>query len=152
MPTFESKASSCKVRRKNMWRKYHSIKTTPEYKALWEQFLLKSINSVASPTFYQYATDVVFRQLIQEQFPLPRRSAEVLFRMLVGLFVNFRGFAFTSTWMEQYKQTMKKGLQRSKALRREVCFFMYTCLPLDTEDSTNFLIYFINNIIFHTIA
>ena len=25
MPTFESKASSCKVRRENMWRKYHSI-------------------------------------------------------------------------------------------------------------------------------
>ena len=39
----------------------------------------------------------------------------------LSLFVNLRGFAFTSTWMEQYKQTMKKGLQRSKALRREVC-------------------------------
>ena len=47
--------------------------------------------------------------------------AEVLLRMLVELFVNLRGFAFTSTWMEQYKQTMKKGLQHSKALRREVC-------------------------------
>ena len=254
MPTFESKASSCKVRRENMWRKYHSIRTTPEYKALWEQFLLQTINSVVSPTFYQYTTDVVFRQLIQEQFPLPRSTeqgdpsavisyqesnvlryvsgyvchaltarvkssnhpqkkelllclgdlttdeqdeqlsntedwtklidrgglthvndntymlfhsmelevrkhlkssvtstqkkqivdsvcenddvlfywcmlavesedavAEVLLRMLVELFVNLRGFAFTSTWMEQYKQTMKKGLQRSKALRREVC-------------------------------
>ena len=40
MPTFESKASSCKVRREKMWRKYHSIRT-PEYKALWEQFLQK---------------------------------------------------------------------------------------------------------------
>ena len=58
-----------------MWRKYHGIRTTPEYKALWEQFLLQTINSIGSPTFYQYATDVVFRQLIQEQFPLPR-SAE----------------------------------------------------------------------------
>ena len=37
--------------------------------------------------------------------------AEVLFGMLVGLFVNLRGFAFTSTWMEQYKQTMKKAFQ-----------------------------------------
>ena len=76
MPTFESKASSCKVRREKMWRKYHSIRTTSEYKALWEQFLQKTINSVASPTFYQYATDVIFRELIQEQFPLPSESAE----------------------------------------------------------------------------
>ena len=37
---------------------------------------IRYVNSVASPTFYQYATDVVFRQLIQEQFPLPKRSAE----------------------------------------------------------------------------
>ena len=74
MPTFESKASSCKVRREKMWRKYHSIRTS-EYKALWEQ-LQKTINSVASPTFYQYATDVIFRELIQEQFPLPSENAE----------------------------------------------------------------------------
>ena len=41
MPTFKSKASSCKVRREKMWRKYHSIRTS-EYKALWEQFLQKN--------------------------------------------------------------------------------------------------------------
>ena len=51
------------------------IRTTPEYRALWKQFLLKSINSISLPTFYQYATDVLFWELIQEQFPLPRRSA-----------------------------------------------------------------------------
>ena len=42
--------------------------------------------------------------------------AEVLPRMLVELFVNLRGFAFTSSCMEQYKQTMKKGIQRSQSL------------------------------------
>ena len=59
-----------------MWRKYHSISTTPEYKALCKQFLKKTINSVASPTFYHYTTDVIFQQLMPEQFPLPSENAE----------------------------------------------------------------------------
>ena len=33
---------------------------------------------------------------------------------------TLRGFAFTSTWMEQYKLSTKKSIQRSKALRREI--------------------------------
>ena len=63
MPTIESKTSSCKVRGRTC-----GGSTTALEKCL-------STRLCASPTFYQYTTDVVFRQLIQEQFP-PPRSAE----------------------------------------------------------------------------
>ena len=46
--------------------------------------------------------------------------AELLLMLLAEKFVTLRGFAFTSTWMEQFKQATKKTVQRSKALRRQV--------------------------------
>ena len=46
--------------------------------------------------------------------------AELLLMPLAEKFVILRGFAFTSMWMEQFKQATKKAVQRSKALRRQV--------------------------------
>ena len=38
-------------------------------------------------------------------------------RLIVDLFITVRGFAYTSTWTEKYKQGARKSTQRSKGLR-----------------------------------
>ena len=46
-------------------------------------------------------------------------SANVVLTMLINLWITIRGFSFTNGWLEQYKQSRKKYLQRSKALRKD---------------------------------
>ena len=46
--------------------------------------------------------------------------AQTVLDMLVALWVTIRGFSLASTFIEMYKHDKKKGLQRSKALRKEL--------------------------------
>lgn len=46
--------------------------------------------------------------------------AQTVFDMLVSMWITVRGFAFASAFVEIYKQEKKKGLQRSKALRKDI--------------------------------
>ena len=46
--------------------------------------------------------------------------AQTVLDMLVSLWVTIRGFSFASAFIEMYKQEKKKGLQRSKALRKDI--------------------------------
>ena len=43
--------------------------------------------------------------------------AKTLLEKIVRLYVTVRGFAFSTSWLEMYKQT---HLQKKKALRREI--------------------------------
>lgn len=51
---------------------------------------------------------------------LDTESAEKLLDMILELYVTIRGFAFANSCMELYKQSKKKTVQKSKALRRNV--------------------------------
>ena len=42
---------------------------------------------------------------------------EILLEKIIELWVAIRGFSFARSWMEMFKQSTKKGTQRSKALR-----------------------------------
>ena len=46
--------------------------------------------------------------------------AQTVLDMLVSLWITIRGFSFASSFLEMYKQDKKKGLQRSKALRKDI--------------------------------
>ena len=45
-------------------------------------------------------------------------KAKILLTMIVDLFITVRGFSFTKSFMELYKQATKKSTQKSKALRK----------------------------------
>ena len=45
-------------------------------------------------------------------------DAQEVLVMLVHLWITIRGYSFTGSWLEMYKQEKKKGLQCSKALRK----------------------------------
>lgn len=51
---------------------------------------------------------------------LDDRTAKILLKLIVELWLTIRGFSFAGAFIEQYKNTTKKGLQRSKALRKNV--------------------------------
>ena len=44
----------------------------------------------------------------------------VMLKKIVDLYVTIRGFAFTSSCLEIYKQSKRKALQRSKGIRKEL--------------------------------
>ena len=47
-------------------------------------------------------------------------KASILLSKIVDLFITIRGFSFTRSFMELYKQSMKKSTQKSKALRKTI--------------------------------
>ena len=51
---------------------------------------------------------------------LDDKTSTVLLKMIVELWLTIRGLPFASAFIEQYKNTTKKGLQRSKALHKNV--------------------------------
>lgn len=51
---------------------------------------------------------------------LDNESATQLLHMIVELYLTIRGFAFANSCMELYKQSQKRTVQKSKALRRNV--------------------------------
>ena len=48
------------------------------------------------------------------------KPAEILLAKLAELYITIRGFSFTKTIVEQYKQALKKSTQKSKALRKNL--------------------------------
>ena len=51
---------------------------------------------------------------------MDEKAATLLFNEMVSLFITVRGFAFTTSYVEIYKQTQKKNLQKKKAIRKEL--------------------------------
>ena len=49
-----------------------------------------------------------------------KEEADVLLRMIVEHWVTVRGFSFTSAFMEKFKQSNKKTIQKTKGLRKTV--------------------------------
>ena len=49
---------------------------------------------------------------------IEEEPAKALLSMIIDLYITVRGFSFTKSFMEQYKQATKKSVQKSKALRK----------------------------------
>lgn len=63
---------------------------------------------------------------------LDDKTGTILLKMIVQQWLTIRGFSFAGAFIEQYKNTTKKGLQQSKALHKKYlsrmnsyCFVMY---------------------------
>ncbi len=54
----------------------HRTRTSPEFLAVWEHLMSLTLQKVASPIFYQYVTDVLFKELVKRQHPLPSSASQ----------------------------------------------------------------------------
>ena len=65
---FVSRAAAMKTRREKMWGAYHCLRTSADFKAKWTAFLVKSTSVKPNPAFYQYITDILFREVVKAKF------------------------------------------------------------------------------------
>ena len=65
---FQDSGRSVNVRREKMWCEYHKLRTSVEYIESWTSFLSQSIGVKACPIFYQYVTDIVFKEMIKKRY------------------------------------------------------------------------------------
>lgn len=67
---------SMKLREEAMWREYHSMRVKDSFREDWKKFLQESIGREASPTFFQYVTHELFKELVKARHELPQGEEE----------------------------------------------------------------------------
>ena len=60
-----------KMEEEFMWRKYHTLRTSDTFKKDWESFLQSTIDEAALPTFFQFVSHEMFKELVKAKFELP---------------------------------------------------------------------------------
>ena len=63
-------STSSRANCERMWGKFYCTRTSTEFKELWIRLMQLSIGKSASPIFYQYITDVLFKTMIKCHFPV----------------------------------------------------------------------------------
>lgn len=58
-----------------MWGGFHKLRTSDQFKKEWENFL-ETTGQVALPTFYQYVSSVVFKELVKQQYQISGSATE----------------------------------------------------------------------------
>jgi len=54
-----------------MWQEYHQLRTSDSFREDWDKFLLESLGEPASPTFFQFVSHRIFRELVKDHHQLP---------------------------------------------------------------------------------
>ena len=76
-PSIQPQVKSLKAQREKMWTAYHALRTSKNYRALWES-LFKQLGMTVSPIFCQYVGHHIFKLLIAEHFTLnPTTSTDL---------------------------------------------------------------------------
>ncbi len=73
---FKNKCKSQKAKREKMWGSFHQLRSSTSFKSKWVHFLQKSGIPKATPIFYQYVSETMFKELVKQQFPITRAGAE----------------------------------------------------------------------------
>ena len=66
---------SQKLRREKMWGHYLKLRTLDTFRREWQKFLGKGTSTPSCPIFYQYVTDVVFNEMIKQQYPIEKTQS-----------------------------------------------------------------------------
>ena len=118
------------IQREHMWHQYHKVHTTKLFTKKWVDFILLSTSEPASPVFYQYVTDIVFRELIQAHFPVvgrpaPQRSSVIITNEEANVIRYAAGYTL---------RTLRKRIEKgSHPLKEEVVLAIME-LVADNED------------------
>lgn len=67
---------SMKVREEVMWREYHVLRVSDAFREDWEKFLQLTIGQAASPTFFQFVSHEVFKELVKTRHEIPESEGD----------------------------------------------------------------------------
>ena len=65
-----SESKSVRVKREKMWEKYYQLLSFKRLFTLWSVFIKESIHEEVCPVFYQFVADVLFEEVVINQFPI----------------------------------------------------------------------------------
>ena len=82
---------------------------------------MKAVRSVLTEGRFQVSSQEATAALSTASTEMDNDVTSAVLKQIVKLYVTIRGFAFTTSYLELYKQAHKKTLQKKKALRRELC-------------------------------
>lgn len=69
-PCLSGRQTLAKGRREAMWRAYHKVRTSEQFKLLWNNLLAEMKVQSAVPAFYQAVTDAIFKEMIVIETPV----------------------------------------------------------------------------------
>ena len=77
---FASSQSSMKTQKEKMWKAYHQLRISSDFKTKWVSFLDNIITAPLSPSpiFFQHVTDLCFKELIRIKYPILNQSGEAV--------------------------------------------------------------------------
>ena len=57
--------------RDRMWGLFYTTRTSPEFLSTWDKLMSLTLGKPASPIFFQYISDLLFKELVKHKYPLP---------------------------------------------------------------------------------
>lgn len=57
-----------KTIKETMWRKYYQYRISGSFQTMWKDFVQKSLSVIIQPLFYQYVTEKIFHELMENAF------------------------------------------------------------------------------------
>ena len=69
---------SMKTREEVMWREYHKLRVSDTFRKVWVEFLRQTIGQPASPTFFQFVSHRIFKELVKAKHQLPESVEDQL--------------------------------------------------------------------------
>lgn len=112
-----------------MWHQYHSIRISASFKRKWADFVLTCGKVSASPAFYQYATDIVFKELIQIYFPVASQPIAQKSTTITNTEANVIRYAAGYTL-----RTLRRKIEDSSHPLKEEMVSVLMELVLDNKD------------------
>ncbi len=112
-----------------MWHQYHKVRTTQLFTKKWVDFVSLS---TSEPVFYQYVTDVVFKELIQARFPVVSHQRSVT---ITNKEANVIRYAAGYTL-----RTLRKKIERGSHPLKEEMVLTTMELVADDEDDDLLLV------------
>lgn len=129
---FSPGGSTFKAKREKMWGTFHRIRCDEEYRGIWQDMMKKSVGCNASPIFYQYVTDKLFRKLIITRFPVQGSGSDSSSKSTELSYEEDNALRYVAGYV---CRAVRKQLKREKA--SEELFLSLDELIDDTEHTAN---------------
>ena len=68
---------SLKQQKEYMWKSYHHLRILPNFKSTWHCFLNNITTTTPCPAFFQYVTDLCFKEFIKIKFPTQLNTTNI---------------------------------------------------------------------------
>lgn len=67
-----------KSQKEHMWKTYHQLRISSNFRTTWVSFLNKVTSATPPPVFYQHITDLCFKELIKIKFPVQMSTTSIV--------------------------------------------------------------------------